>query len=105
MYCDMSIMKRFMSPVNEGKFTDNLMNITDVILNLMMDITQKGKYKGAFKARSPDDGCFETEVQCYDSGFVKKFEISIDTDTGLDLDEGFDIYEISDGGIFMTDFK
>ena len=59
----------------------------------MIDITQQGEYNGAFKAGSPDDDCFETEMKFYDYGFVEKFDITINTDS-LDLDEagGVDIH-------------
>jgi hypothetical protein len=36
---------------------------------------------------SLDDGCFEYEVDFYDSGFVEAFEYAIDTDDGFDIDE------------------
>jgi len=36
---------------------------------------------------SPDDGCFEREVDFFDSGFVDGYEFAIDVDDGIDLDE------------------
>lgn len=36
---------------------------------------------------SSDDGCFEYEVDTYDSGFVEAYEYGIDVDDGFDIDE------------------
>lgn len=36
---------------------------------------------------SSDDGCFEREVDFYDSGFVEAYEFGIDVDDGFDIDE------------------
>jgi hypothetical protein len=36
---------------------------------------------------SPDDGCFEREVELFDSGSVKDYEIGLDFDDGFDIDE------------------
>ena len=36
---------------------------------------------------SSDDGCFEYEVDFYDSGFVEAYEYAIDVDDGFDIDE------------------
>ena len=123
IYCDVSIMKPFMPSEDEGEFEDNQVKPADIISNLVIDITEEGKYNGAIKTGSPDDGCLETEVKFHDSGFVEEFEIAIDTDDGVDIDEagegdisgqifdsevnanadeGFDIDELNAGGIFMT---
>ena len=39
---------------------------------------------------SPDDRCFEREVERYESGLVAFYEIKIDFDDGLDIDEAGD---------------
>lgn len=36
---------------------------------------------------SPDDGCFEREVDLYDDGSVEAYEFGIDVDDGFDIDE------------------
>ena len=122
-YCDPDVMKPFVPSEDEGEFEDNQKKASDIAPNMAMNITKKGKYNGAINTGSPDDGCLETEVKFHDSGFVEEFEIAIDTDDGVDIDEagpgdiygqivnsevngnfdeGFDIDEAGSGGIFMT---
>jgi hypothetical protein len=38
-------------------------------------------------SESPDNGCFEREVDTYEDGSVEAYAFSIDTDDGFDIDE------------------
>ena len=71
-YCDPKLLKPFMPKQDEGEFDDNVRKEDSI----------PGKIKG-----TPDDRCFEREVDLYDSGFVKEFEFGIDLDDGFDIDE------------------
>jgi len=87
----------------DSKFDDNGAYCDPKILNAFLPEKAKGVFKdeekvaeadipGAVKG-SPDDACFEREVEHYDSGHVKEYEI------GLDLDDGFDIDEAGEGDL------
>ncbi|OCW77276.1 hypothetical protein AKH19_03005 [Pelagibacteraceae bacterium GOM-A1] len=80
-YCDPKLLKPFMPKQDEGEFDDNVRKEDSI----------PGKIKG-----TPDDRCFEREVDLYDSGFVKEFEF------GIDLDDGFDIDEAGPGNLVVT---
>ncbi len=71
-YCDPELLKSFLPKEDEGKFDDGEKAEADI----------PAKITG-----SPDDACFERDVKLYDSGSVKKYEISIDLDDGFDIDE------------------
>ena len=71
-YCDPAILDAFMPDEDEGEFEDGARAEADI----------PGAVEG-----SPDDGCFEREVELFDSGFVAEFEIGIDLDDGIDIDE------------------
>jgi len=71
-YCDPEILKAFMPEKDEGEFEDGKMAEADI----------PGAVKG-----SPDDACFEREVELYESGSVKAYEFGIDVDDGFDIDE------------------
>ncbi|QKP77343.1 hypothetical protein HT051_07675 [Methyloligella sp. GL2] len=72
-YCDPKILDAFMPEEDEGEFEDE-----EKVTEADIPAAVKG---------SPDDACFEREVELYDSGNVKEFEIGIDTDDGFDIDE------------------
>ena len=80
-YCDPKLLKAYMPAEDEGEFEDNQRAENSI----------PGKIKG-----SPDDGCFEREVELYSSGFVKEFEF------GIDLDDGFDIDEAGPGNLVVN---
>ena len=80
-YCDPKLLKAYMPSEDEGEFEDNQRAENSI----------PGKIKG-----SPDDGCFEREVELYSSGFVKEFEF------GIDLDDGFDIDEAGPGNLVVN---
>ena len=80
-YCDPKLLKAYMPTEDEGEFEDNQRAENSI----------PGKIKG-----SPDDGCFEREVELYSSGFVKEFEF------GIDLDDGFDIDEAGPGNLVVN---
>ncbi|MHA7773392.1 hypothetical protein [Roseibium sp. M-1] len=71
-YCDPRLLKAFLPDVPDGEFGDGEKAEADI----------PGPVTG-----SPDDRCFEREVSLYASGSVKEYEISIDLDDGIDIDE------------------
>lgn len=71
-YCDPKILEAFLPKDDEGEFEDGETAEADI----------PGKVTG-----SPDDKCFEREVELYASGSVKEYEFDIDTDDGFDIDE------------------
>lgn len=77
-YCDPDLLNAFMPETDEGEFEDGAAQEADI----------PGEITG-----SPDDSCFEREVDFYDSGAVEEFEI------GIDLDDGFDVDEAGPGGL------
>lgn len=71
-YCDGKLLESFLPKEAEGEFEDGEFKEADV----------PAKVTG-----SADDSCFEREVELYESGSVKEYEISIDYDDGFDIDE------------------
>jgi len=71
-YCDPALLEAFMPAEPEGEFEDGEM-AEDMIPG---DVTG-----------TPDDRCFEREVETYDSGSVAEYEIGIDVDDAFDIDE------------------
>jgi len=71
-YCDPAILVSLMPAADEGEFEDGQKKEADI----------PGPVTG-----SPDDGCFEREVDLYDSGYVEEYEFAIDLDDGFDIDE------------------
>ena len=71
-YCNPDLLKPYMPKVDEAEFKDGEMKESDI----------PGKING-----TQDDGCFEREVDLYDSGFVEEYEFGIDLDDGFDIDE------------------
>lgn len=71
-YCDPELLQAFMPAVDEAEFKDG--EVRESAIPQMI--------KG-----SPDDRCFEREVDTYDSGFVEAYEFAIDVDDGFDIDE------------------
>lgn len=71
-YCDPKILKPLMPEVEEAEFKDGEKRESDI----------PAKISG-----SPDDQCFEREVDTYSSGFVEAYEFGIDLDDGFDIDE------------------
>ena len=77
-YCDPAVLQVFMPDVAEAEFDEGEM-ASDAI---------PGPVTG-----SPDDACFEREVDLHDDGSVEEYEF------GIDLDDGFDIDESGDGSL------
>ncbi len=71
-YCHPDKLSQFMPAVDEAEFEDGQARESDI----------PGKITG-----TPDDRCFEREVDTYDSGFVEAYEFAIDVDDGFDVDE------------------
>jgi hypothetical protein len=71
-YCHPDKLAQFMPAVDEAEFEDGQQRESDI----------PGKITG-----TPDDRCFEREVDTYDSGFVEAYEFGIDVDDGFDVDE------------------
>ncbi|WP_439155839.1 hypothetical protein [Yoonia sp.] len=71
-YCHPDILSAFMPSEDEGEFDEGQM-AADAI---------PGPITG-----SPDDACFEREVDLYDDGSVEAYEFAIDVDDGFDVDE------------------
>lgn len=103
-YCDPGIMGPFVPA--DAEFPDNTVTEADVI-----------------PTGTPDDGCIETEIEEYESGFVAVVEYGLDLDDGIDgdeagagslwvsmvnstidrnLDEGVDMDEEDDGDIVVS---
>ncbi|WP_273208144.1 hypothetical protein [Marinobacter subterrani] len=72
-YCDPELLRPYLPVAAEGEF-DESEQVTQADIPAAVD-------------GSPDDGCFERSVELYDSGFVKEYEIALDPDDGIDLDE------------------
>lgn len=71
-YCDPARLAAFMPDAAEGEFDQGVI-AADAI---------PGPVAG-----SPDDQCFEREVELYDDGTVEDYEFAIDVDDGFDIDE------------------
>ncbi|MTI18969.1 hypothetical protein E1162_17125 [Rhodobacteraceae bacterium RKSG542] len=71
-YCDPVVLQTYMPQKLIATFDDGKATDADV----PADITG-----------SPDDDCFEKKVETYPSGSIKSYEISIDLDDGIDIDE------------------
>ncbi len=71
-YCDPELLTPFMPEQDEGEFDEGT-TASDAIPGPIVE--------------SPDDGCFEREVDLYDDGSVEAYEFSIDVDDGFDIDE------------------
>lgn len=81
-YCDPNLLEAFLPAVDEAEFAES-------------DQVSEADIPGAITG-SPDDGCFEREVETYASGYVEVYEF------GIDLDDGFDIDEAGDGTLYAT---
>jgi hypothetical protein len=71
-YCDPSLLEAFLPAEAEGEFAPGAM-VADAI---------PGPVTG-----SPDDRCFEREVDTHDDGSVAAYAFAIDVDDGFDIDE------------------
>jgi len=71
-YCDPEVLSPSLPSGPEGEFEDGEMSEADVPANV---------------AGSADDRCFEREILIYDTGFVESYQIVIDLDDGIDIDE------------------
>jgi len=71
-YCDPEVLSPALPSEPEGEFEDGELSETDVPANV---------------AGSADDRCFEREILIYDTGFVESYQIAIDLDDGIDIDE------------------
>lgn len=74
-YCDPAMLEAFMPAVPEAEFDDGDRQPSEIPQAV---------------SGSPDDGCFEYNVDTYDSGAVEEYEIAIDVDDGIDFDEADD---------------
>lgn len=81
VYCHPDILEAYLPEEDEGEYDDNVKMESDI----------PGPVTG-----SPDDGCFEREVDTYDSGYVEEYEF------GIDVDDGFDIDEAGPGGMYVV---
>ncbi|MFS4583662.1 hypothetical protein [Phaeobacter sp. C3_T13_0] len=79
-YCDPSVLAAFLPEVDEAEFDQGQTAADDI----------PGEITG-----SPDDACFEREVDLYDDGTVEAYEF------GIDLDDGFDVDEAGPGSIHL----
>ncbi len=107
-YCDLNVLEPALPAEPLGEFADGEKAEADI----------PGQVTG-----TADDRCFEREVLIYDTGFVESYEISIDLDDGIDideagegdlrlvmtgseirgnLDEGVDLDEEDDGSAFLS---
>ncbi|MCP4381886.1 MAG: hypothetical protein GY798_10835 [Hyphomicrobiales bacterium] len=110
-YCDGNLLAPFLPEDDEAEFDDGDATPSDI----------PGEITG-----SPDDRCFEREVELYASGNVEAYEFGIDFDDGLDideagvgdlrmtmveseirrnLDEGVDLDELDDGNAAVVFFE
>ncbi len=71
-YCDPAILSAFMPAEPEGEFE----------LGKMTEAEIPGPI-----TTSPDDRCFEREVDLHEDGSVEEYEFAIDVDDGFDIDE------------------
>ncbi len=71
-YCDPEMLAAYMPDVDEAEFEEGAV--------------QEDAIPGPITG-SPDDGCFEREVDLYDDGSVEAYEFAIDVDDGFDIDE------------------
>ncbi|NNE88636.1 MAG: hypothetical protein HKN27_11215 [Silicimonas sp.] len=71
-YCDPDLLAAFLPSPDEGAFGDGARGKADI----------PGPVSG-----SPDDACFEREVDLYKSGSVEAYAFAIDVDDGFDVDE------------------
>ncbi|MEX3016687.1 hypothetical protein [Gymnodinialimonas hymeniacidonis] len=71
-YCDPALLTPFLPDIPEAEFSEG---------------TTQADTIPAPITGTPDDGCFEREVDLYDDGSVEAFEFSIDVDDGFDIDE------------------
>jgi hypothetical protein len=71
-YCDPAMLEAYMPAQPEAEFDDGEVSESDI----------PGAVTG-----TPDDTCFEREVDRYDSGSIEAYEIGIDVDDGIDFDE------------------
>jgi hypothetical protein len=71
-YCDPGVLGPLLPAEAEGEFGDGEKREADL----------PAKVTG-----SADDRCFEHEVLIYDTGFIESYQIGIDLDDGIDIDE------------------
>ena len=74
-YCDPERLGEFMPSEPEGAFDQGAMTEADI----------PGPVTG-----SPDDACFEREVETHEDGSVAEYEFGIDVDDAFDIDEAGD---------------
>ena len=84
-YCNPDILKAFLPNPDEDEFDQGDMVTEDMI---------PGDIVG-----SPDDSCFEREVDIYDPDPVTGIEYVEAYEFGIDLDDGFDIDEAGEGSL------
>lgn len=72
-YCDPDSLKPFLPDPDEAEFDISDKATVDDVPVPVSD--------------SPDDNCFEREIDFFDSGYVEAYEFGIDLDDGIDFDE------------------
>jgi len=95
--------------VQHSRFADNGAYCDPALLEPLLPTPHEAEFEERDRATleadvppevtgSPDDACFEREVDFFDSGFVEAYEFGIDLDDGIDLDEAGD-------GVLFTSMK
>ncbi|WP_133010485.1 hypothetical protein [Marinomonas flavescens] len=77
-YCQKDLLENLLPSPTEAEFKQGVMMASNVPVAI---------------TGSPDDKCFEREVELYKDGSVEAYEF------GIDFDDGFDIDEAGNGGI------
>ncbi|MDC0362254.1 hypothetical protein OAN12_04350 [Halioglobus sp.] len=77
-YCDPDILETELESFLAGEPDENEFDESDAVTETDIPSNVVGTL---------DDGCFEREVDLYDSGFVEAYEYGIDVDDGFDIDE------------------
>lgn len=86
-YCDPTVLGRFLPSVRTAVFQDGEADLS----NIPAPITG-----------TPDDRCFERHIEYFESGSVKSYDISLDFEDGIDIDEAGDgdlLFTITDSEI------
>lgn len=72
-YCDPDLLEAFLPAPKKAKFAES-----EEVSEFDIPPAVSG---------SPDDSCFEREVDTYNSGFIEAYKFGIDLDDGIDIDE------------------
>jgi hypothetical protein len=90
-YCNPALLSGNLPDVAEAEFVDGVMAADSIPAPIVGSL---------------DDGCFEREVELYDSGSVAAYEFGVDLDDGIDLDEAGDgsIEALMIGALITSNF-